>query len=157
MPNIKRHLRKIYLDPMTGKADWGLVKIQGRITGIYSTSTLVPFKQKGFNVADASFSGLRRYREWVFVGSGLEKKSQSSTMLSIPDTINQNQTNEQNQPSNTTESAYLNEQSNQDNTSSPISTENNSSSEAESVRTQSNLVKFYEQNGVLKYGIVPNK
>jgi len=150
MPDIKRHLRKIYLDPMTGKADWGVVKSQGRITGIYSKSTLAPFKQKGFKLADASFAGLRLYREWLFVGSGLEKKSQSSTSLSIPDTINQNQ------PSNTKASTYLNEQFNQDNTSSPRSTENNSSSEAELVSTQSNVLKFYKKDGVLHYGYEPN-
>ena len=68
MPNIKRHLRKIYLDPMTGKADWGIVSQQGRILGIYSLSKLVPYKQKGFNVVDAKLAGAKSYREWIFTG-----------------------------------------------------------------------------------------
>lgn len=66
LPNIKRHLRKIYIDPMTGKSDWGLVTHQGRIVGIYSRSTLAPYKQKGFNAAEAKFSGAKTYREWIF-------------------------------------------------------------------------------------------
>ena len=66
MPNIKRHLRKIYLDPMTGKADWGEVKQQGRIVGIYSQSTLSPYKQKGFNAADAKLVGAKSYKDWRF-------------------------------------------------------------------------------------------
>ena len=72
MPNIKRHLRKIYLDPMTGNADWGVVTQQGRIVGIYSRSSLVPYKQSRFNAADANFAGSRRYKEWSFVGAGIE-------------------------------------------------------------------------------------
>lgn len=66
IPNIKRHLRRIYLDPMTGKADWGLVTQQGRIVGIYSRSILAPFKQKGFNLAEAKFAGAKSYRDWIF-------------------------------------------------------------------------------------------
>jgi len=66
MPGIKRHLRQIYLDPMTGKADWGLVTQQGRIVGIYSRSSLVPYKQKGFKAADAKFSGKKSYQQWIF-------------------------------------------------------------------------------------------
>jgi hypothetical protein len=66
MPNIKRHLRKIYLDPMTGKADWGAVIQQGRIVGIYSHSNLAPYKQKGFNVVDAKLAGAKSYRDWIF-------------------------------------------------------------------------------------------
>ncbi len=72
LPNIKRHLRKIYLDPMTGKADWGVVKQQGRIVGIYSRSSLMPYKQKGFSAADANFASSRRYNDWSFVGAGIE-------------------------------------------------------------------------------------
>jgi type II secretory pathway pseudopilin PulG len=66
MPNIKRHLRKIYLDPMTGKADWGVVKQQERIVGIYSRSSLLPYKQKGFNPAEAKFASAKSYRDWIF-------------------------------------------------------------------------------------------
>jgi type II secretory pathway pseudopilin PulG len=79
MPNIKRHLRKIYLDPMTGKADWGVVKQQGRIVGIYSQSTLAPYKQSGFNAADLNFAGSRSYREWGFVVAGIETNLKVST------------------------------------------------------------------------------
>jgi len=78
LPNIKRHLRKIYLDPMTGKADWGLVTQQGHIVGIYSLSSLAPYKQHGFDAADAKLAGKKSYREWVFgqvdeAKSGLNK------------------------------------------------------------------------------------
>lgn len=66
MPNIKRHLRKIYTDPMTGKADWGFVSQLGRIVGIHSLSKLVPYKQKGFNLADEKLAGAKSYQEWIF-------------------------------------------------------------------------------------------
>jgi len=65
-PNVKRHLRKIYLDPMTGKADWGLVTQQGRIIGIYSCSKLQPYKQGGFNAAEVKFTGSTSYKDWIF-------------------------------------------------------------------------------------------
>ncbi len=65
-PGIKRHLRKIYLDPMTGKADWNFVTQQGCIVGIFSRSTLTPYKKKGFNLADAQLAGAKNYKEWVF-------------------------------------------------------------------------------------------
>jgi len=61
-PNIKRHLRKVYLDPMTGKANWGTVTQQGRIVGIYSRSTLTPFKGWG----DTKLAGEQSYRDWIF-------------------------------------------------------------------------------------------
>jgi hypothetical protein len=51
---------------MTGKADWGLVRQQGRIVGIYSQSTLAPYKKKGFNAADAKFAGAKSYKDWIF-------------------------------------------------------------------------------------------
>lgn len=90
MPNIKRHLRKIYLDPMTGKADWGLVASQGRIVGIYSKSTLAPYKQKGFNVADAKMAGVKSYQEWVFRNNeSSEQKPTANSAMVRPIAANQ--------------------------------------------------------------------
>ena len=66
MPNIRRHLRQIYLDPFTEKADWGLVTQEGRIVGVYSSSTLKPLKHSGFNRENAKFSGAKSYQDWIF-------------------------------------------------------------------------------------------
>lgn len=65
-PGVRRHLRKIFVDPMTGKAEWGLVKVSGRIVGIHSLSTKVPIKQAGFDGDDHVFTGSRSYAGWVF-------------------------------------------------------------------------------------------
>jgi type II secretory pathway pseudopilin PulG len=66
-PGVRRYLRKIYRDPMTGRAEWGLVKADGNsITGVYSLSDAEPFKQSGFSLADQDFEGKKKYSEWVF-------------------------------------------------------------------------------------------
>jgi hypothetical protein len=66
VPGIRRHLRKIFVDPMTGKAEWGLVRMGGRIIGVHSLSEQLPIKQSGFQVEETNFSGKQRYSEWVF-------------------------------------------------------------------------------------------
>ena len=66
VPNVKRHLRQLYTDPVTGSSVWGLVKQQGRIVGIYSLSNIKPLKHSGFAAVDESFAGARTYRDWVF-------------------------------------------------------------------------------------------
>lgn len=66
VPGIKRHLRKIFVDPMTGKAEWGLIKVGGRIVGVHSLSAKKPLKQGGF-ADDMNFSGANAYAEWRFV------------------------------------------------------------------------------------------
>ncbi|MFA6180012.1 MAG: type II secretion system protein [Candidatus Methylopumilus sp.] len=72
-PNVKRHLRQIYTDPMTGNTEWGINRAQGRIVGIYSLSTQKPFKLSGFTNENQSFNYAKSYREWIFgqVGSTL--------------------------------------------------------------------------------------
>ena len=65
-PNVHRHLRQMYIDPMTGKADCRLVIQQGRIVGIYSSSTLKPIKLAGFSKGDANFSKAATYQDWIF-------------------------------------------------------------------------------------------
>ena len=93
-PYVKRHLRKIYIDPMTGKADWGLVTRQGRIMGIFSKSTLAPYKQKGFNVADAKMAGVQSYQEWIFVNNeSSDQKPAANSALVNPIATNQKSSN----------------------------------------------------------------
>lgn len=67
LPRTVRHLRRIYVDPMTGKAEWGLVRQGGRIVGVYSLATGVPNQRDNFDPDDADFKGAQRYRDWVFM------------------------------------------------------------------------------------------
>lgn len=64
----RRHLRRIYADPMTGKAEWGLIEIPGvGITGVHSRSEARPLKTGGFAPQDAKLEDAERYSEWKFV------------------------------------------------------------------------------------------
>jgi hypothetical protein len=64
---IKRYLRKVYRDPMTGKAEWGVVNApDGGIAGVYSLSTAEPLKKANFNYVDRTLNDKARYSEWVF-------------------------------------------------------------------------------------------
>ena len=64
---VTRHLRRVYLDPMTGKAEWGTVAApDGGVMGVYSLSVDVPYKQENFKVLNQAFAGASSYRQWVF-------------------------------------------------------------------------------------------
>ena len=64
----KRYLRKMYTDPMTGKADWGVVVQQdGGIYGVYSASNAEPYKVSGFSDINKLFEGKKKYSEWRFI------------------------------------------------------------------------------------------
>lgn len=67
-PATKRHLRRIFVDPMTGTTDWGLVMTpDGRsIAGVYSRSREAPLKRAGFEGDDVAFEGATSYSEWKF-------------------------------------------------------------------------------------------
>lgn len=66
--NIARYLRRLYVDPMTGKKEWGLVKGAGdAIMGVYSLSADSPIKSGNFDEADKDFEGKGSYAEWKFV------------------------------------------------------------------------------------------
>ena len=64
-----RYLRRLYLDPMTGK-EWGLVRdATQRIIGVASTSEAEPIKQANFpfDLDPADFEGKKKYSEWQFI------------------------------------------------------------------------------------------
>ena len=67
-PIPKRHLRKIYFDPMTGRAEWGLIRKPGiGIVGVHSLSTRRPFKRANFHERYATFADAVSYQDWMFV------------------------------------------------------------------------------------------
>jgi type II secretory pathway pseudopilin PulG len=67
-PDIQRYLRKLYPDPLTGRAEWGLVKAaDGGIAGVFSLSEDRPFKVSGFKLEYADFEGREKYSDWRFV------------------------------------------------------------------------------------------
>lgn len=69
-PGIQRYLRKIYLDPMTGSAKWGLiVGPGGEIYGVHSLSDEEPLKKSNFGPADRHFEGTMKYSDWVFMNA----------------------------------------------------------------------------------------
>lgn len=63
-----RHLRRVYADPMTGQANWGVVRApDGGIQGVYSLGGGRPVKISRFRQRDSEFEGGRTYADWRFV------------------------------------------------------------------------------------------
>ena len=66
-PTVRRHLRKIYADPLSGKSEWGFVKGPGdTIMGVYSLSKVKPLKTSNFPEGYESFEGKNSHSEWQF-------------------------------------------------------------------------------------------
>lgn len=67
--NIKRHLRRPWLDPMSNKGTWGYVYTNlGGIAGVYSLAPGKPIKQSGFLWGlEEKFAGQLNYQAWRFV------------------------------------------------------------------------------------------
>jgi type II secretory pathway pseudopilin PulG len=94
-PGEVRHLRKLYHDPLTGQADWGILRSEDtrRIIGIFSLSSAKPIKIANFDLALQDFSGKSSYQEWVFTGSqasisfvGMGKLTSPLDLLDDPQT-----------------------------------------------------------------------
>ena len=67
-PSTQRYLRKIYADPISGKAEWGVVKYpNGGIYAVFSLSEETPIKQSNFRQVDQNFEGKTKYTDWVFL------------------------------------------------------------------------------------------
>jgi len=65
-PDVRRYLRRIYVDPMTGSAQWGLIRRQGRIVGVYSLSEDQPIG-KNYALASIDFNGATKYSDWQVI------------------------------------------------------------------------------------------
>ncbi|UVW29959.1 type II secretion system protein [Massilia sp. H6] len=71
-PNPRRHLRKIFVDPVTGQAEWGLVRAGdgGRILGVHSLSQAQPLKLAKFDARFPNFENKRHLADWKFMATG---------------------------------------------------------------------------------------
>jgi type II secretory pathway pseudopilin PulG len=66
-PGVRRHLRRLYPDPLTGRDDWGLLRdAAGRIEGIHSLSATPTLRQANFPPGMEMFEKAQRHSEWVF-------------------------------------------------------------------------------------------
>ncbi|MES2298816.1 MAG: type II secretion system protein [Pseudomonadota bacterium] len=73
-PNARRHLRQLYLDPITGGSEWGIMRTNDKvgIIGFYSLSTATPIKQSNFQERFQQFDHMQRLSDWKFMGTGLQ-------------------------------------------------------------------------------------
>jgi len=68
-PTTTRHLRRLYVDPFTNQANWGLVPSpEGGILGVYSQSTGTPLRRVHFPPQyQEAFEAATTYADWRFV------------------------------------------------------------------------------------------
>lgn len=64
--STKRYLRKVFIDPITGKAEWGEVRVGGRLVGVYSLSNQMPIKQAFTEAEELQFNSKSKYSKWTF-------------------------------------------------------------------------------------------
>lgn len=67
-PDIVRHLRRPWRDPLTGD-DFALVRAPDGtgIVGVHSRATGRPFKRAGFSAEYEAFAEAKQYADWHFV------------------------------------------------------------------------------------------
>ena len=71
-PGVRRHLRKVFVDPLTGKAEWGIEYLGGGETGIiaiHSLSNAAPLKVANFDSRFHGLEGKEKISEWRFTAS----------------------------------------------------------------------------------------
>jgi type II secretory pathway pseudopilin PulG len=68
-PGLRRHLRKLFVDPMTGGTEWGIVWLgdHARVVGVYSLSQARPLKVGNFDARFAGFENKQHFSDWKFM------------------------------------------------------------------------------------------
>lgn len=67
----RRHLRRIYSDPLSNKKTWGQVlATDGGIMGVYSLEKSKPLKQTHFSEQNFEFEMQPSYANWIFIYRG---------------------------------------------------------------------------------------
>jgi type II secretory pathway pseudopilin PulG len=84
-PALRRHLRKIFIDPVTGAAEWGIVYVGDRagVIGVYSLSQARPLKIGNFDARFVGFDNKQRLSDWKFT-AGLPQVALPPTGAAVP-------------------------------------------------------------------------
>ena len=86
-PAVRRHLRKIFVDPLTGKAEWGIVWVNpGNRTGVlavYSLSQAKPLKVAHFDARFVNLENKEHISDWKFAATG-QAVAQGQVQGSMP-------------------------------------------------------------------------
>ena len=68
VPFLRRHLRTLYADPLTGSQDWGLVPApDGGIMGVYSRSAKAPWQRMSMTLNHTNLPSAQQYSDWKFI------------------------------------------------------------------------------------------
>ena len=71
----KRHIRKLYIDPITN-SDWQIIRsVDGGIAGVASSSSLEPLKKNNFPLELNALTGSEKYSEWFFEYKVIKKNN----------------------------------------------------------------------------------
>lgn len=66
-PTVRRYLRRLYADPVTGQFDWEIIRsADGSITGVHSASMKSPIKRANFSAREETFEDAECYCDWRF-------------------------------------------------------------------------------------------
>lgn len=82
-PTARRYLRQIYVDPLTGTRDWGVLRGKEGIVAVYSLSPRQPLKISNFPLRHAEFAGATSYSKWIF--TSLPRLNRRQDQLFVPD------------------------------------------------------------------------
>ncbi|WP_229427181.1 type II secretion system protein [Massilia atriviolacea] len=85
-PGTRRHLRKIFVDPITGKAEWGIMYVGDKqgVLGVYSLSDAPPLKVGNFDARFLNMENKTKLSEWKFTLSTLTMAPQEAMTAPAP-------------------------------------------------------------------------
>jgi len=74
-PALRRHLRKIFVDPVTGSTEWGVLyradKVSLGVVAVYSLSKARPLKIGNFDARFVGFDAKRHLSDWKFIAGAI--------------------------------------------------------------------------------------
>ncbi len=67
-PALRRHLRKVFVDPVTGATEWGIVYLGDHVgvVAVYSLSQAQPLKIGNFDARFTGFENKQHLSDWKF-------------------------------------------------------------------------------------------